>query len=183
MYIYFENPPIYKRNGTKRAKKKNCVSSPLRTHDIFFEICRASAVISGWFCSSSVGLGTWAQEHQSNVHCLMTFFWIFVLVLQQFGGSGHMGTRAPIQCALLNDIFLNICLGFAAVRWVSSVGLGTWAQEHQSNVHCFFYLIRLTIIWSISIHQYTKAMAPKGQKKIGVSSPLTAVKPYRNIYT
>ena len=32
------------------------------------------------------------------------------------------------------------------------VGLGTWAQEHQSNVHCFFYRIRLTIIWSINAH-------------------------------
>ena len=80
MYIYFENPPIYKRNGTKRAKKKNCVSSPLRTHDIFFKICLGSAAISGGFVrffrsvGRSVGLGTWAQEHQSNVHCLMTFF-------------------------------------------------------------------------------------------------------------
>ena len=89
----------------------------------------------------SVGLGTWAQEHQSNVHCFFyvqpavnrqpgyrwddnpthnrlinqyTYEYTSVLIIsahqytssihipgRSVGRSGHMGTRAPIQCALL----------------------------------------------------------------------------------
>ena len=85
IYIYIRNQPIYKHNGTKRAQQKNGVSSPLTPNDIFcifLLVLQQSPVDLGvFFCRSvgrSVGLGTWAQEHQSNVHC---FFYLIRCVL------------------------------------------------------------------------------------------------------
>ena len=85
IYIYIRNQPIYKHNGTKRAQNKNGVSSPLTPNDIFcifLLVLQQSPVDLGvFFCRSvgrSVGLGTWAQEHQSNVHC---FFYLIRCVL------------------------------------------------------------------------------------------------------
>ena len=107
IYIYIRNQPIYKHNGTKRAQNKNGVSSPLTPNDIFcifLLVLQQSPVDLGvFFCRSvgrSVGLGTLAQEHQSNVHCFFyrirfTIIWSINAHINthQYWSSVHTSTH------------------------------------------------------------------------------------------